>query len=209
MTSCRDLARNCAFGRTKPPLDPRVQACEHTLCGPLDRRARAVEKDPNAPPSSVKLAPHQAVALRQADKSSSLLGEPRARGEFAHAQADLLEEEMAPSRTRTHLRKAFPHELGVEEFVPALRRLGEQVAQVLAGFVAVEASSSIGLSWKARRAGRVRFRACLERLTLSCGSIVVSSSLTRTEYDVALGAAVELLLNGFLHPEEPDHAASA
>lgn len=74
------------------------------------------------------------VPLHESDeRRDRLLAQACPARELAHAEAVLVEErEQDGSVRRTHLRVSRCDELRVEKLVPALRGLGQQIAEVLA-----------------------------------------------------------------------------
>jgi hypothetical protein len=102
--------------------------------GPERARARAQVDANRTLILLVATTADELVPLHESDeRRDRLLAQACPARELAHAEAVLVEErEQDGSVRRTHLRVSRCDELRVEKLVPALRGLGQQIAEVLA-----------------------------------------------------------------------------
>ena len=111
-----------------------VEPVEHLGGNGSEGPASLGQPDPVCPPVvGIADTAHETGRFHEPDeRGHRLLGESRPHGERTHPQPVLLEErQQHRSVCRTHVGVAVVPESLVEELVPALRCLGEEVAEVV------------------------------------------------------------------------------
>jgi hypothetical protein len=111
-----------------------IEPVEHLGGDGLERAAAVSQPDPVRPPVvGITDTANKTGCLHEPyERGHRLLGESRSHRERTHPQPVLLEERQQHRAVRRpHVRIAAAPEGLVEELVPALRRLGEEIAEVV------------------------------------------------------------------------------
>ena len=128
------MFERCESALAEQVVSERTELGERALGGGLEPAPLGGENDPErAPVRGVPFAAHHSLALEQADHGRHrLLAQPRAARELSHAQSVLLEQRHEDRAVaRAHLAPAGGAESLLEKVVPALRRLGEEEAEIV------------------------------------------------------------------------------